>query len=683
MSKRKKNKIYYKSKTSSNYNNKLLDLLTNKEQVNSQNLILIILIIFILIGLLLRIINISQLWINEDEAYTMTAAKKLITGTGSEYQTSFLFTLLQYIFFLSLGINELSARLPSALFGVICIIFNYFFLKKNTNKTIALFTSILLSVSFFEVFFSRTARPYTALQFSYLILSLFLLKSINTNYVIDKSLYKDFLNFLSLKHFIIFILLFIISILIHPWVVLFWITAIFYFFIMFFYHFTYDKKNKNLKYYFLFLGFIFIFVVLFGWLLIESNLFVEFFQQKGTIDVVSPNIKRTIDFLKDDPFKGVKHYFKLFNYDFNYLWIFALLGFILSFFIIENKKFLFFLHSMFFSNLIILGFFIHVLQQRYFFPIYPFYLTYIAIGLFFLFLLIKKFFSFLNKNALDIISFTTILIIISLTIPYKDYKNLFEIKMKKNIYLDANIGEYTFYPYRHACQYVNDNIKEGEDVICLMPRIAEFYIDRNIYGLRQVIVNLNKFNVADELVKDTTLYPNSMINHRSFLNFLKEHKSGWIIADARINTTLTPETRSFILSHFDFHFLGSQPLSVMLVGHWDSTTLYKHPKYFWSFHEYSPEANLPYPINVPSDQIIKLSLIYSGVEKENEALTIIGKLSSYLPPNRNLVVPDTADWVMKADELVKTQSIDFIYNPLCGDSLKGFMIHNIITLLGK
>jgi len=122
---------------------------------------------------------------------------------------------------------------------------------------------------------------------------------------------------------------------------------------------------------------------------------------------------------------------------------------------------------------------------------------------------------------------------------------------------------------------------------------------------------------------------------------------------------------------------------VMLVGHWDSTTLYKKPQYFWVLHEFGKEAFLPYQIQVDPNMTIKLTVVYSGVEKENEALTIIGKLSSYLPPNRNLGVPDTADWVMKADELVKTQSIDFIYNPLCGDSLKGFMIHNIITLLGK
>jgi len=330
-----------------------------------------------------------------------------------------------------------------------------------------------------------------------------------------------------------------------------------------------------------------------------------------------------------------------------------------------------------------LGFFINVLQQRYFFPAYSFYFIYVALGFYIIYTVIVN---FLNLQKNFVIRKTLIIILILIIIPFipfEKYKNMYSIKMIDNIYLDKKIGEYTFYPYRYACEYVKNNIKEGEDVICLMPRIAEFYIDRNIYNLRQVKFNRNKLNSSDQLIADTTLYPNSMQNHRSFLNFLKEHKSGWIIADARINTTLSPETKNFILTHFDFHFLGSNPPSVMLVGHWDSTTLYKKPQYFWVLHEFGKEAFLPYQIQVDPNMTIKLTVVYSGVEKENEALTIIGKLSSYLPPNRNLGVPDTADWVMKADELVKSQAVGFIYNASCGDSLKGFMIHNIITLLGK
>jgi len=330
-----------------------------------------------------------------------------------------------------------------------------------------------------------------------------------------------------------------------------------------------------------------------------------------------------------------------------------------------------------------LGFFINVLQQRYFFPAYSFYFIYVALGFYTIFTFITNLLN-IQKNFKIRKTIITILILLIIPLmPFEKFKNMYNVIMYDNIYLDKNIGEYTFYPYRFACEYVKNNIKEGEDVICLMPRIAEFYIDRNIYNLRQVKFNRNKLNSPDQLIADTTLYPNSMQNHRSFLNFLKEHKSGWIIADARLNTTLSPETRSFILSHFDFHFLGSNPLSVMLVGHWDSTTLHKKPKYFWSLHEYANEAFLPYPVQIDPNMTIKLTVIYSGVEKQDEALTIVGKLSSYLPPNINLGIPDTADWIMKADELVKSQGIGFVYNKSCGDSLKGFMIHNIITLLSK
>jgi hypothetical protein len=78
-----------------------------------------------------------------------------------------------------------------------------------------------------------------------------------------------------------------------------------------------------------------------------------------------------------------------------------------------------------------------------------------------------------------------------------------------------------------------------------------------------------------------------------------------------------------------------------------------------------------------------LSVIYSGVEKDNEAICSVGGLSSYLPSNRSLGIPDTADWVMNAAELSKSQYVNFSYNIDCQDSLKGFMLHNLTVLLSK
>jgi len=640
----------------------------------------IIAFIVLIVSIIIRSYNLGALWLNEDEAYTMTAAKRIITGTGTPNDASPIFIGIQYIFYIILGINETAGRIPSVLFAIATIIFFFFFIKKYINIETAIFFISIIGLSFFNVYMSRLGRPYTALQFYYIVL-IFIFYKIIDNIEENQSLNDSVKKIIFNKNSFLFILIFIISLYTHPWTVLIITSLLCYFFLNLIFFLFKKDYNNEFKLNLLFFSILF-FLIFSAILVVNLNLFPNLFKGMQT-DAFGIDIKRSIEFLSDNPIKGLLHYLKLIYYDFKNLWIIALLGFIFSFSIIKDRKILFLIHSVVLSHLIMLGFFINVLQQRYFFPAYSFYFIYVALGFYIIYTVIVNFLNlqknFVIRNTLIII---LILIIIPF-IPFEKYKNMYSIKMIDNIYLDKKIGEYTFYPYRYACEYVKNNIKEGEDVICLMPRIAEFYIDRNIYNLRQVKFNRNKLNSSDQLIADTTLYPNSMQNHRSFLNFLKEHKSGWIIADARINTTLSPETKNFILTHFDFHFLGSNPPSVMLVGHWDSTTLYKKPQYFWVLHEFGKEAFLPYQIQVDPNMTIKLTVVYSGVEKENEALTIIGKLSSYLPPNRNLGVPDTADWVMKADELVKTQSIDFIYNPLCGDSLKGFMIHNIITLLGK
>ncbi len=640
----------------------------------------IIAFIVLIVSIVIRSYNLGALWLNEDEAYTMTAAKRIITGTGTPNDASPIFIGIQYLFYIILGINETAGRIPSVLFAIATIIFFFYFIKKYINIETAIFFISIIGLSFFNVYMSRLGRPYTALQFYYIVL-IFIFYKILNNIKENQSLNDSVKKIIFNKNSFLFILIFIISLYTHPWTVLIITSLLCYFFLNLIFFLFKKDYNNEFKLNLLFFSILF-FLIFSAILVVNLNLFPNLFKGMQT-DAFGIDIKRSIEFLSDNPIKGLLHYLKLIYYDFKNLWIIALLGFIFSFSIIKDRKILFLIHSVVLSHLIMLGFFINVLQQRYFFPAYSFYFIYVALGFYIIYTVIVNFLNlqknFVIRNTLIII---LILIIIPF-IPFEKYKNMYSIKMIDNIYLDKKIGEYTFYPYRYACEYVKNNIKEGEDVICLMPRIAEFYIDRNIYNLRQVKFNRNKLNSSDQLIADTTLYPNSMQNHRSFLNFLKEHKSGWIIADARLNTTLSPETKNFILTHFDFHFLGSNPPSVMLVGHWDSTTLYKKPQYFWVLHEFGKEAFLPYQIQVDPNMTIKLTVVYSGVEKENEALTIIGKLSSYLPPNRNLGVPDTADWVMKADELVKSKGIGFIYNSSCGDSLKGFMIHNIITLLGK
>ena len=634
------------------------------------------------IGFLLRVIWLGDLPLSEDEAYTLTPAKRLITGEGFNYLTSLFYTFLQYMFFYIFGVSETVGRMPTAIFGTACAYVMYLFCKKFINKRVAFLILILVSFSFFEVFMSRLARPYTLLQLLCIVLS-WLLILIFKDPVREEGGDNNFLNvfkLISIKYILIFFFLFLFSMFVHSWALLFWVTAIFYFFIMFFY--MLGSKNYGVeKYLYLVFGITFILITILGWLVLEADLFTGLFQGQSAIDIFSPNLARIYEFLKDDPFIGILHYLKLISYDFDYLWIFGIIGFCSSFFVIQNKKALLVIHSMLFSNLIVLGFFMDSMFQRYFFQAYSFYLVYPAIGIYAIYLVCLKFFK--DEKYLryrEIILGVLIILILFVSIPFTFFENLFTLKMHRNVYINDKMEEYTFYPYRDACKYIQKNIKPGEEVICVAPRIAEFYIDRDVRSLRNVSLNINIFNVADEFIGDTTVHENSLENHPSFMNFIQTHKLGWAIIDPRVNTAVSRITRDFIFSNMDFHILGSVPLGLIFVASWNNNTISKEPQMFRVFC--SENVSEDFFIGNIEDVMapntfIKLTVIYSGVEKPNEALCIVGNEQDYLPPNLSLEAVNTAQCYVKAVEFIKSGTINFIYNTDCGDPTGGFFIHDI------
>jgi hypothetical protein len=529
---------------------------------------------------------------------------------------------------------------------------------------------------------SRLAKPYTLLQLLCILLSWLLVLSFKdrTNEEERDNNFLNIFKLISIKHLLLFLGLFLFSILVHSWTVLIGVTAIFYFFVLFLYMLG-SKKYGNEKYLYLLFGVTFIVITILGWLIIEVDLFTGLFQTRATIDVVAPDLARTYNFLKDNPFIGIMHYLKLISYDFDYLWVLGIIGFCSSFFVIKNKKALLVIHSMLFSNLIMLGFFIHYLSQRYLFHVYSFYFVYPAIGIYALYLLVLKFIK--NEKYVrykEIIFGVVIVLILSISIPFTFFGNMFTLKMHNNVYINDKMAEYAFYPYREACKYVQKNIRSGEEVICTMPRIAEFYIDRDVTDIRHVRLNINNFNVVDEFIEDTTnIYENSLQIHSSFLNFIQTHKAGWVITDTRVNVTIPAVTMNFMFNNMDLHILGSMPVGVIFVAHWDSNTISKEPQRFQYFCDKKITGNFPVGgmNNIDPNMTIKLTVIYSGVEMLNEALCTVGEEQDYLPPNLGFGKVDTANCYLRAMDFLKTGNVNFTYNINCEDPTSGFFIHDI------
>ena len=190
----------------------------------------IIAFIVLIVSIVIRSYNLGALWLNEDEAYTMTAAKRIITGTGTPNDASPIFIGIQYLFYIILGINETAGRIPSVLFAIATIIFFFYFIKKYINIETAIFFISIIGLSFFNVYMSRLGRPYTALQFYYIVL-IFIFYKILNNIKENQSLNDSVKKIIFNKNSFLFILIFIISLYTHPWTVIIITSLLCYFFL--------------------------------------------------------------------------------------------------------------------------------------------------------------------------------------------------------------------------------------------------------------------------------------------------------------------------------------------------------------------------------------------------------------------------------------------------------------------
>ena len=130
----------------------------------------LILLLLLLTGAALRLIHIGTPSIWVDENITVSAAKGVIkTGrpvmpAGYVYGRGLLYTYSVAAAYRFFGISLENARRVSALFGLISILISYFLASGLFDRKTGLLTAFFMTVSYYEIGWSRVARMYTMLQ---------------------------------------------------------------------------------------------------------------------------------------------------------------------------------------------------------------------------------------------------------------------------------------------------------------------------------------------------------------------------------------------------------------------------------------------------------------------------------------------------------------------------------------
>ena len=171
-------------------------------------------IIILILGFILRAINLNQsFWL--DEAITATIARDLTIGEiFSQYlpldNHPPLYLLMINFLFSFLPNNEIVARLPSVIFGVLLIFLAYLLTKELFNKTIADVASLLVATSPLLIYYSQEARMYmlNALLVAAIILFFIkYLKNSNKNFLIPYTFLSILLIYTDYLPYLIFLVL--------------------------------------------------------------------------------------------------------------------------------------------------------------------------------------------------------------------------------------------------------------------------------------------------------------------------------------------------------------------------------------------------------------------------------------------------------------------------------------------
>ena len=138
-------------------------------------------VIIILLSLFLRLYDLNDgLWIDEILTYVNYAKLpygEIITTFESENQ-HFLYSILAHTSFLLFGESAWSLRLPAVLFGVGSILALYLLGREVANEREAILSALLLTFTYYHVWFSQNARGYSGLLFWALLSSWFLVRGL-------------------------------------------------------------------------------------------------------------------------------------------------------------------------------------------------------------------------------------------------------------------------------------------------------------------------------------------------------------------------------------------------------------------------------------------------------------------------------------------------------------------------
>ena len=164
----------------------------------------------LLVGIFMRIDGLGEESFFIDEFYHVYAARSFLNDgsfslpSGEEYRRGAIYTLFVSLSFWLWDVSEFSARLPSVFFGLAYLLAFYFVTEAMFNRQIAIVSTLILTFSHTQIYYSRECRMYSLFQLTYLVEVFLIYLFLNRKHIFHNTRRKGDRNG---RNFITFILL--------------------------------------------------------------------------------------------------------------------------------------------------------------------------------------------------------------------------------------------------------------------------------------------------------------------------------------------------------------------------------------------------------------------------------------------------------------------------------------------
>lgn len=640
-------------------------------------------IVIMLIGFIIRLVNIGELSLWVDEFVHFNRARFFLHSSSpllTNDNNGILYTISILPFFKLFSESTFWARFPSVLFGTGSIFLTYQLGKTLTNRYVGLIAAFLNASSLYLIYWSRLARNYSIYEFFFLLFLLVLWHLLEPNIVAKEPSFLHKKN-IDKKHIFITIVVFFLAVLSHRLIYLSLFAIPVYLCVLGL--ITRKNKLEKNRFKYTYLGFVSFFgVLLLVVLFVTGSLegFLELFLPLPLIEWVLPDFSRLIPFWKSTPFKNYLLYQNVFIYDLKIpIVVLSIIGLILGVF--KSFKSTFYIFLFFAIPFLLLCFiFIEPALPKFAIILIPLLHLFFGIFCFGIFKILNVKYLFFKKTAVKMSLALLPFLFIVTQLRFDEVLSLVKVEKKSGFLISRKLSNWSFVNYKDAIDYVKPLITETDVVLATITEPFEIFLDNEIHQFRQ-----HYYNRSEHKYESYSMEMLKEISARSVENLQLTydlHDRGWLLADYYFDNAMTSlSAKMWVYSHMNMHKNASKDGSVRVFS-WDKSVAIPSYQIIADVlgKESGPQASAQYPLIVPSSDSQNITAIITAEDIDaNEAYLLLNDTHFInIPKNTKPIVQQMTIEIPKSYLRDKQNFVQFVYKKeVVNDKSKGFIIYNL------